>query len=130
MDCPEDADTYIHRVGRTARFDRDGKALLLLLPSEKEFIVQLEAKRVPITETEANFAKIQSIKSNLQAYCAEDQTLKYLAQKCFISYMRSVFLQANKSVFKLDQLPAKDFSMALGLPAAPKIKFLNVRSTM
>ena len=33
-DCPENTDTYIHRVGRTARFRKSGKALLVLLPSE------------------------------------------------------------------------------------------------
>jgi len=36
LDCPEDANTYIHRVGRTARYEKDGKALLFLLPSEED----------------------------------------------------------------------------------------------
>ena len=35
-DAPEDAETYIHRVGRTARYESAGKALILLLPSEEE----------------------------------------------------------------------------------------------
>ena len=30
LDAPEDAETYIHRVGRTARYESQGKALLLL----------------------------------------------------------------------------------------------------
>ena len=33
-DCPENTDTYIHRVGRTARYRKAGKSLLILLPSE------------------------------------------------------------------------------------------------
>ena len=33
-DCPEDVATYIHRTGRTARYNASGRALLLLLPSE------------------------------------------------------------------------------------------------
>lgn len=36
VDCPEDAATYVHRVGRCARFGRPGKSLLMLLPSEEE----------------------------------------------------------------------------------------------
>ncbi len=36
IDCPEDADTYIHRSGRTARYGRNGEALLFLTPSEEE----------------------------------------------------------------------------------------------
>lgn len=35
-DCPEDVASYIHRVGRTARYVSSGKGLLLLLPSERE----------------------------------------------------------------------------------------------
>lgn len=126
MDCPEDVETYIHRVGRTARFDKDGKALLFLTPSERKFVQLLEEKRVPITETEANASRLQSISGRLQSLNAEDPNLKYLAQKSFISYMRSIFLQSDKDVFKVDELPADAYAIALGLPIAPKIKFLRV----
>uniref|UniRef100_A0A8C6S862 ATP-dependent RNA helicase n=1 Tax=Neogobius melanostomus TaxID=47308 RepID=A0A8C6S862_9GOBI len=51
FDCPEDADTYIHRVGRTARYKEGGEALLLLLPSEEKSMVQLlQDKKVPINK--------------------------------------------------------------------------------
>ncbi len=45
-DCPEDSATYIHRVGRTARYLASGRALLLLVPSEREGMLKLleEAK--------------------------------------------------------------------------------------
>lgn len=127
VDCPEDVETYIHRVGRTARYDKEGKALLLLAPTETAFVKLLEAKKVPITETEANAARLQSISAKLQAICAEDATVKYLAQKSFISYMRSVYLQSNKEVFKVEALPADAYALSLGLPVAPKIKFIKVR---
>lgn len=39
--------------------------------------------------------------------------------------MRSVYLQKDKSIFKLDELPAERFAASLGLPGAPKIKFLT-----
>jgi ATP-dependent RNA helicase DDX10/DBP4 len=41
VDCPEDVATYIHRVGRTARYKSKGNALLFLLPSELKFLQQL-----------------------------------------------------------------------------------------
>lgn len=51
FDCPEDADTYIHRVGRTARYKEGGEALLLLLPSEEKGMTrQLQEKKVPINK--------------------------------------------------------------------------------
>jgi hypothetical protein len=40
--------------------------------------------------------------------------------------MRSVYLQSDKSTFKVDELPAEEFAAALGLPGTPKIKFVKV----
>jgi ATP-dependent RNA helicase DDX10/DBP4 len=42
-----------------------------------------------------------------------------------VSYLRSVHLHKDKSIFKLEELPVEKFADALGLPGAPKIKFLN-----
>jgi superfamily II DNA/RNA helicase len=70
FDCPEDVSTYVHRVGRTARFSlslslsfsyyyyyyyylryrKNGKSLLFLMPSEKEFLPLLNIAKVPISE--------------------------------------------------------------------------------
>jgi len=46
VDCPEDTNTYIHRVGRTARYKSKGNALLMLLPSETKFAEQLQQRQI------------------------------------------------------------------------------------
>lgn len=52
IDCPPDANTYIHRVGRTARYEKDGQALLVLTPYEHdEMIKQLKENKIPINES-------------------------------------------------------------------------------
>lgn len=43
----------------------------------------------------------------------------------FISYVRSVFLQKDKSVFDVTQLPLEEFALSLGLSKAPKIRFVK-----
>lgn len=49
VDCPDDTATYIHRVGRTARYESAGHALLLLLPSERDAMLkELFSKKVLI----------------------------------------------------------------------------------
>ena len=45
-----------------------------------------------------------------------------------MSYLRSIHLQKDKSVFKLDELPIERFAESLGLPGAPKVKFLKKQS--
>ena len=42
-----------------------------------------------------------------------------------MSYLRSVHLHKDKSIFKLEELPTQRFAESLGLPGAPKIKFLS-----
>lgn len=41
FDCPEDIYTYIHRVGRTARYKSKGNSLLLLTHSESKFVERI-----------------------------------------------------------------------------------------
>jgi len=42
-----------------------------------------------------------------------------------VSYLRSVQLHKDKSIFKLEELPTQRFAESLGLPGTPKIKFLS-----
>lgn len=49
-DCPEDVATYIHRTGRTARYTASGRALLLLLPSERRMLELLGSARVQMSK--------------------------------------------------------------------------------
>ncbi|RPA71482.1 DEAD-domain-containing protein [Ascobolus immersus RN42] len=128
LDAPEDADTYIHRVGRTARFDKGGKAVMFLVPSEEEgMLKRLLAKKIPIEKTNVRGGKKQSIKQNLEALCFKEPETKYLGQKAFISYIKSISLHKDKEIFKVEEYPLEKFAASMGLPGTPnvKIKGLN-----
>jgi len=130
LDCPEDADTYIHRVGRTARYERAGKAVLFLDPSEEEgMLKRLEQKKVPIQKTKPRQKLQQSIRNQLQDMCFKYPELKYLGQKAFTSYAKSVYLQKDKEVFKINEYDLEGFANSMGLPGAPKIKFQKGNDT-
>lgn len=123
VDAPEDVDTYIHRVGRTARYESDGKAVLFLDPSEEAFVKKLEHKKVPIQRVNVREARKKSIRDQLQTLCFQDSDVKYLGQKAFISYAKSVYLQKDREVFQFDSLDLEGFAASLGLPGTPQIKF-------
>lgn len=124
VDCPEDADTYIHRVGRTARFESNGRAVLFLDPSEEEGMVKkLEQKKIPIQKVNVKETKKKSIQNSLQNMCFQNPDLKYLGQKAFISYTRAVHLQKDKDIFNLKKLDLDAFAAHMGLPGTPQIKF-------
>jgi len=124
LDCPDDVDTYIHRVGRTARFERAGKALLMLCPSESAFVEKLTGRKAPIDKIVVRAGKTGSIKQKLNGMVFKDPELKYLAQKAFSSYVRSIYLQKDKDVFSVEELPLEEFAEALGLPTVPHVKFV------
>lgn len=90
VDAPEDAETYIHRVGRTARYDSSGKGLLLLLPSEEEgMLAALEKKGVKIENIKIRASKTQSIQKQLQNLAFKDPEIKYLGQRVSLVFFRA-----------------------------------------
>ncbi|XP_046724211.1 probable ATP-dependent RNA helicase DDX10 isoform X1 [Silurus meridionalis] len=126
FDCPEDANTYIHRVGRTARYKEGGEALLILLPSEeKGMIAQLQEKKVPINKIQVNPEKLTCVQQKLEAFLAQEKEQKERAQRCFVSYLRSIFLMKNKDVFDVFQLKLPEYATSLGLAVPPRVRFLN-----
>ena len=126
VDCPEDIDAYLHRVGRTARFTNAGRALLLLLPTERAGMVEaFGAARVPIREIKLNPDKAVAATPGLHALMSKFAALKDDAQKALIAYLRSVHLNPNKEVFKVLDLPLDEFAYSLGLMNTPKVKFLH-----
>lgn len=127
VDAPENADTYIHRVGRTARFDREGHSVIFLDPSEEAgMLSSLEKRRVVLEKISVRQKKMQdTLRNQLQNMCFKDPELKYLGQKAFINYVKSVYVMPDKETFKLKELDLENFAASLGLPGAPKVKFLR-----
>mmetsp|Transcript_7044 Transcript_7044/g.9165 ORF Transcript_7044/g.9165 Transcript_7044/m.9165 type:complete len:730 (+) Transcript_7044:58-2247(+) len=126
VDCPDDVETYIHRVGRTARYNDKGKALVFLLENEARGLIPLlEKSKIPIVEKQVNPARSQSIEQKLRAEITKDSELKITAQKAFKSYVRSIHLQTNKEMFKVRELPLGAFARSLGLLTTPRIKIVG-----
>jgi ATP-dependent RNA helicase DDX10/DBP4 len=127
VDCPEDADTYIHRVGRTARYGAKGHAFMLLDPSEEEGALKaLERRNISLEKVTVRQKKMQNtIRNQLQNMCFKDPELKYLGQTAFTSYAKSVHLQKDKDIFNLQKLDLEQYAASMGLPGAPRVKFVK-----
>ena len=93
LDAPEDAETYIHRVGRTARYESKGKSLLFLMPSEEEgMVAALKKKNVEVSKIKNRASKIQNIQNQLQNIAFQDPEIKYLGQRVCHLYIHFVEL--------------------------------------
>ncbi|KAF8783005.1 putative ATP-dependent RNA helicase DDX10 like protein [Argiope bruennichi] len=126
LDCPEDVNTYIHRAGRTARYEKNGEALLVLLPSEaKSMVEQLRNRKIPIEEIQINPKKLQSIQKKLELLCGRDERLKDTSQRAFKAYLKNIFLMKDKTVFDVSAIDFNLYAQSLGLTTAPRIRFLE-----
>lgn len=132
-DAPEDKDTYIHRVGRTARYTNKGKSLLLVLPNEAEgFLQLLRQSSIPIKMLSMNPQKAISISQRAASIVAANPDMSRLGKKAFTSYLRSLALMPNKDIFGVHitkDLPLDDYAASLGLSSTPSTRFLNKLDT-
>ncbi|OQR91734.1 ATP-dependent RNA helicase dbp4 [Thraustotheca clavata] len=126
LDAPEDTANYIHRVGRTARYNKNGRALITLLPSEVDGLLSgLNESKIPISKIEVNPAKTASTHGKVASIVAADKDLKLMAQKAFMSYVRSIVLQPSREIFNAEAMDMQALAAAYGLPHAPRMPFLK-----
>lgn len=136
------SNTDIHRVGRTARYNRSGKSLLVLTPEEEPGMMQalsrfnIAPKKIKINPAKqlqttdalcsimAKYPNIKNINSRLRLSRHPD--IKVYALKAFVTYFKFVFMQQDKKIFNVQNLPAEQYAKSLGLVAHPVISILNV----
>lgn len=82
LDCPEDVDTYIHRVGRTARYKAEGKGLILLTPSEQEGMeARWKEKGIEVKTIKIKESKMGNLRQQMQNFAFREPEIKYLGQR-------------------------------------------------
>lgn len=130
VDCPENVALYIHRVGRTARYNKKGKSLIFLCPEEERMLEKLKAteSKIPINVRKPKVEQLEQISQNVAAVLVKFPNLQQLGKRAFVTYLKSVYLQGDKEVFDLSRFSAENFAAyasSLGLPVTPKIRFVS-----
>ncbi|KAH0482632.1 MAG: hypothetical protein KVP17_004034 [Porospora cf. gigantea B] len=124
VDCPSDVDTYIHRVGRTARMVSKGNSLLLLLPGEQPFLERLLKRGVEVKKMGASSNKTLSIKARVQSLMAQSTDVKAAAVRAFKASFRAYDRMPDKSVFRMENLIQRqsEWCDSIGLQSVPEVK--------
>ncbi|EDW65518.2 probable ATP-dependent RNA helicase CG8611 isoform X1 [Drosophila virilis] len=134
---PQTTADFVHRVGRTARAGRRGRAVLFLAPSEAQFVRHLESKRIRIMQgdmyaylqalmpRDAEARTVQEAASNLQhkfqSLLEEDRELHDKSCKAFVSWMKfySTFPKELKPIFNVRIAHMGHFAKSFALKEAP-----------
>jgi len=126
LDCPEDVSSYVHKVGRTARYKAKGNSLLFVSEGEKKFIDNLlTIKGMALKKIVINPKKMISLRPILGSILSENKDIMYLAQKALISYVKSVHMNGNKDVFDIKNIDIKELSLSYGLFNAPEMRIIK-----
>ncbi|KAJ4893958.1 DEAD-box ATP-dependent RNA helicase 51 [Raphanus sativus] len=127
-DPPDKPTEYIHRVGRTARGEgAKGKALLVLIPEELQFIRYLEAAKVPVKELEFNEKKLLNVRSALEKYVANDYNLNKTAKDAYRAYIAAYNSHSLKDIFNVHRLDLQAVALSFCFSSPPKVN-LNIES--
>ncbi|KAF3610272.1 hypothetical protein DY000_02050039, partial [Brassica cretica] len=127
-DPPDKPTEYIHRVGRTARGEgAKGKALLVLIPEELQFIRYLKAAKVPVKELEFNEKKLLNVRSALEKYVANDYNLNKTAKDAYKAYIAAYNSHSLKDIFNVHRLDLQAVALSFCFSSPPKVN-LNIES--
>ncbi|KAI1821220.1 ATP-dependent rRNA helicase SPB4 [Xylaria intraflava] len=126
IDPPTDPKTFLHRCGRAGRAGRRGLSVVLLQPSESDYIPFLDVRKTPITpftqfavtisdsEADETIARIRSI-------VRKDRAVYDKAQKAFVSWVRSYSKHTASSIFRIGDLDWAALGNGWGLLRLPKM---------
>lgn len=125
-DIPNDAEAYVHRIGRTGRAGRTGEAILFVAPREQRMLRMIEnATRQKITamslpSTEAiNDRRIARFQQKISNVIAEEGDLG-LYRELMESYQRSHDVPAIEIAAALAKLVQGDTPLLLNTRPEPK----------
>lgn len=129
FDPPKTATSFVHRCGRTARQDRSGDALVLLLPNEDAYVnFMFINQRVPIDEFKEDlFSKTswEDCTKKVQTFISKDRDLYDRSKLAFVSYIRAYTKHDCSHIFRLNELDYVKLAQGFGLlhlPKMPEIK--------
>lgn len=123
-DCPDDVSSYIHRVGRTARFKASGRAMLILNEGKEEnFLKRLEEKNLNLHMTRINPGRLMTIAPKVTALVTSSQELHNLAQRAFVFYLKSIHQKPDKDIFDVNDIDVEALARSFGLSVTPKVSF-------
>jgi len=127
-DPPQDPDAFIHRIGRTARMGRAGKALVYLHPTEDTYIEFLTLRKVPISEIPI-VTGVRDVLPMVRTMVTKDRELFEKSHVAFVSFIRAYKEHHCSYIFRLNNLDvgklATGFAM-LNLPKMPELKSIKI----
>eukprot|EP00919_Chromeraceae_sp_WS-2016_P062081 GHVR01147070.1.p1 GENE.GHVR01147070.1~~GHVR01147070.1.p1 ORF type:complete len:539 (+),score=145.70 GHVR01147070.1:151-1617(+) len=129
-DPPDEAREYIHRVGRTARgAGGTGRALLFLLPEEKEFLKCLKRYKVTLNEYIFPQNKLIQAQAQTERLIEKNYHLHRVSRDAYKGYIHAYASHSMKDIFNVTKLDLQKVAKSFGFDVPPKVElFITSKS--
>ena len=115
FDCPSNFEIFVHRNGRTCRFGNSGKTLIFLLDTEWYFLKTINRNGDRVSKIFFSKNQIIGIEKKIKKYINTNQNLLKLALETFLNFLKFIFYQKNKKIFKFGKIKWQKYAESLGL---------------
>lgn len=121
LGLPSNSEQYIHRVGRTARAGRDGRAVMILFSNEGFF--PKTNPSLPIQPYPVDIvSKMPSYQPTVdKAFSHVDEEAKAKAYQAYLGYNKTFMKKLRLSSAELVRI-ANEYAIAMGCPEPPLIE--------
>ncbi|EPT06063.1 hypothetical protein FOMPIDRAFT_1034044 [Fomitopsis schrenkii] len=141
FDPPSDTKAFSHRCGRTARAGRSGRAWVLLVGREQDYVGFLAVRKIPLFE-HARFAldgsiegtlgndegedpEVMSAQAKIRELLLTDRALYDKAAKAYVSFVRAYSKHEASYIFRLRDLDLVGVAKCFGLLRLPRMPELD-----
>ncbi|KAF2854186.1 ATP-dependent RNA helicase MSS116 mitochondrial precursor [Plenodomus tracheiphilus IPT5] len=121
LGLPSSTDQYVHRVGRTARAGKDGRAVLIL--TEQESFFPRVNRTLPIKPFPVDIvSRLPKHEADItRAFTSVDETAKSKAYQAFLGYNKTFLKKLQMSPADLVRM-ANDYARTMGCPEPPMME--------
>lgn len=130
-DPPNKAAAFVHRCGRTARSDRQGNAIVFLLPNEDTYVNFIKInQKVPLNEYKTNYIEdkqftVETVTNKIQTLASKERELYEKGKEAFVSYIQAYSKHECSQILSLKELDLAKVALSFGLLHLPKMPELK-----
>ena len=114
-DPPQDPSFFVHRVGRTARAGKSGKAVVFLTELESPYQDILKLRKVPLSEISLSESCSRPVVRDIKTIALSDRAFMEKGQNAYVSYVRGYKEHLCNYIFQWKKLDYGKLATGLGL---------------